>query len=141
MPNLLSRDSVVVGELTVIGAGSTAPAITATNGISYMQTLVETLVNLTYATTISLNPNLGGMYTTTTINATGNATINATTPGVAGQNFTLIVYNDATSGKTITLGTNFRASATLVGTSSKAAAISFYSDGTNWLEISRQTGL
>jgi hypothetical protein len=54
---------------------------------------------------------------------------------------TVVIINDATSGKTITFGTNFKPTATLVGTASKTATVSWLSDGTNWYEVGRSTGL
>lgn len=97
--------------------------------------------NLTYASTISVNPALGNVFETTTVNATGSATTNFLNAGTAGQTVTLIIVNDATSGKTMTWGTNLRpASATLVGVASKASTIVFESDGTNFFELSRETG-
>jgi hypothetical protein len=96
---------------------------------------------MTYASTISLNTQKGNVHTTTTVNATGNATINASDGGKAGQWIALIITNDATSGKVITFGTNFKSSGTLTGTTSKTATIYFLSDGTNWWELTRQMGL
>lgn len=96
---------------------------------------------MTYAATITLNPALGRFHTTTTINATGNATINASSGGLAGQTLNILITNDGTSGKTITFGTNFKPSATLVGTASKSAMVNFVSNGTSFYESSRQTGL
>lgn len=96
---------------------------------------------LTYASPTSVDVSLGNSFKTTTVNATGSVTFNATTGGVAGQIMRILIINDATSGKTITFGTNFRANATLVGTVSKGAVVSFLSDGTSWFETGRQTGL
>jgi len=92
---------------------------------------------MTYAATISLDITKPAMHKTTTVHATGNATINASAAGAAGQSLSVLIENDATSGKTITFGTNFRASATVVGTISKAAVVSFISDGAAWFEAGR----
>lgn len=92
---------------------------------------------VTYAATISLDVTKSDFHKTTTVNATGNATINASTGGVAGQWMELLIVNDATSAKTITFGTNFKVTGTVVGTVSKAAALRFRSDGTSWWEMSR----
>jgi hypothetical protein len=101
----------------------------------------DKFTNLTYAATISVNPALGNTFETTTVNATGNATINFSSAGTAGQEVKLIIINDATSGKTMTWGTNLRpASTTLVGVTSKASTIWFQSDGTSFFEMSRETG-
>lgn len=66
-----------------------------------------------------------------------NETVNASGTQVAGQRMTLIIVNDATLARTITFGTGFKPSATIVGTVSKAATIDFISDGTNWWETNR----
>jgi hypothetical protein len=96
---------------------------------------------LTYAAPTSVDTTLASFYTVTTVNATGSVTFNATTGGTAGQRMTILIVNDATSGKTITFGTNFRAASTLVGTISKAATIEFISDGTSFYEVARATVL
>lgn len=64
-------------------------------------------------------------------------TVNASGTQKAGQRMNLLILNDATLGRTITFGTGFKPSATVVGTISKVASISFLSDGTNWYELSR----
>jgi hypothetical protein len=94
---------------------------------------------MSYASTITLDVTKGNVHKTTTVNATGNATINASAGGVAGesQQMTIVITNDATSGKTITFGTNFSSAGTLVGTTSKTATITFVSDGVTWYETGR----
>ena len=69
------------------------------------------------------------------------ATINASVVGTAGQHIWVLIINDATSGKTITFGTNFKPNGTLTGTVNKAAVVQFVSDGTTWYEVARTTGL
>jgi len=96
---------------------------------------------MTYAGTISLNVELGNLHKTTTVNATGNATINASGVGTAGQHIWVLIINDATSGKVITFGTNFKPNGTLTGTVSKAAMVEFVSDGINWYEVARTLAL
>jgi|SRR5579859_2509612 len=103
--------------------------------------LTGTMDTMTYASTISLDVTLGNLHKTTTVNSTGNATINASAAGVAGQHIWVMITNDGTSGKTITFGTNFKPSATVVGTTSKTAVVHFVSDGTNFYEVARTLGL
>ena len=91
---------------------------------------------LTYASTIACDMSLGTVFTTTTVHATGNATINASN-GIAGQRVTFLITNDATTGKTITFGTNFVANGTLVGTVNLVAVIVFQYNGSSWIEQSR----
>jgi hypothetical protein len=90
---------------------------------------------ITYAATVSLDPTTGNVFEFSTIN--GALTINLATVPTAGQHFTIILPNDAVSGRTVTFGTSFRAVGTLVGTTSKAATITFVSDGTSAFEVSR----
>jgi hypothetical protein len=96
---------------------------------------------MTYAATISLDVTKAALHKTTTVNATGNATINASAGGNAGQQMSVLIANDATSGKVITFGTNFKSSGTVTGTVNKSALVKFESDGTNWFEASRTLAL
>ena len=96
---------------------------------------------MTYAGTITLDVTLGNLHKTTTVDATGNATINASGVGVAGQHMWILIVNDATSGKVITFGTNFKSTGTLTGTTSKQATIHFISDGVSWSEVARSLAL
>ena len=96
-----------------------------------------TVVPLTYASPISCDTTLGEVFTTTTVNGTGSVSINATTGGTAGQKATFLITNDATTGKTITFGTNFTPNGTLVGTINLTATVVFISNGTSWIEQSR----
>lgn len=95
----------------------------------------------TYASTVTLDVRQVLLNKTTTINAVGNATINLSGGGVAGQMIVVMIINDATSGKTVTFGTFFKPSATVGGTASKVAVVTFISDGNNFYETSRTTGL
>lgn len=88
---------------------------------------------VTHATTISWDPTLGLV---TKITPTANETINAASVGPAGQRATFLFAAD-TSARTITFGTNFAASATLVRGANLKAAIEFVSDGTTWTEANR----
>jgi hypothetical protein len=101
------------------------------------------LDTMSYASTITLDVTKGNVHKTTTVNATGNATINASAGGVAGEwsSIDIVITNDATSGKVITFGTNFSSTGTLTGTTSKTAVVTFVSDGVTWYERARTTGL
>ena len=100
-----------------------------------------TMDTMTYASTISLDVTKANLHKTTTVNATGNATINASAVGTAGQHMWILIVNDATSGKVITFGTNFKSTGTLTGTTSKQATIHFISDGVSWSEVARTLNL
>jgi len=97
---------------------------------------------LVYAATISISTTNGKkLKTVTTTNAIGNSTFNAADGGVADQEMRFIITNDATAGRTITFGTNFKPNGTLVGVASKTSTIMFVSDGTNWWEMFRTVGV
>jgi hypothetical protein len=96
---------------------------------------------LTYANPLSVDITKGDVFTVTTTSGVGNATFNASAVGVAGRIITFEIANDAGATRTITFGTHFRPASTLVGTQSKTASISFRSDGVNWVEMCRVTGI
>jgi hypothetical protein len=97
---------------------------------------------MAYASTIALDVTAASLHKTTTVHATGDCTINASGVGTANQTIRIMVVNDATSGKVVTFGTNFKSTGTLTGTASKAALLTFTSDGTAfWESASRVTGL
>jgi hypothetical protein len=86
-----------------------------------------------HASTISWDPTAGLV---TKITPTGAETINALSGGIAGQRATFLFAADG-SARTITFGTNFAASATVVRGASLRASIEFVSDGTTWIETNR----
>lgn len=64
-------------------------------------------------------------------------TVNASGTQKKGQELTCIITNDGNSSRTITFGTGFKAASTVVGTTSKAATVTFRSNGTYFYEIAR----
>lgn len=70
-----------------------------------------------------------------------NETVNASGAQFASQELTCIITNDATLPRTITFGTGFKPSATVVGTVSKVAVIKFVSNGTDFYELARTLAL
>jgi len=103
--------------------------------------LIGSMDTMNYAPAITLDVTLGDMHKITTVNGLGNATINATTGGLAGQHMWIIIANDPASSKMITFGTNLKSSGALTGTAGKSATIQFISDGTAWYEVARTTNL
>lgn len=100
------------------------------------------LDTMAYAAAITLNVAAGQVHETLTTSAIGNATINASSGGTAGQWMWVIINNDATASRTITFGTHFRTATTLSpGATSKAATIGFISDGTSWFECGRAVNI
>lgn len=129
--NLAISGAVAVGGTPTTGAKFHVKTGASSNNLDSM----------TYAGTISLDVTLGNVHKTITTSVVGNATINASAAGVAGQEITIIIANDVTAGRTITFGTNFRSTGTIVGTANKVATIRFVSDGTSWYETSRTLGV
>lgn len=123
--------------LTVNNTGGGKANLLVQNDIAFAGRIYGGLDTMTYAATISLDVTKAYVHQTTTVHATGNATINASTGGLSGQIMIVIIKNDATSGKTITFGTNFRPVGTVVGTTSKAAVVTFVSESNEWFEVSR----
>ena len=122
------------------GALTVAGGIYAAGNIVANAAYNDKLTTLTYASPTSVTVTSGNVFETTTVNATGSVTFNASGAGTAGQHMEIIIINDATSGKVITFGSNFRSSGTLTGVPSKASTIKFVSDGTSWFEVARTVG-
>lgn len=90
-------------------------------------------------TSSAIDPTKGDYQTCTT---TTSHSLTATDTGVAGDNLTLLITNDATTGRVITFSApGFQSTGTLTGTISKKAQITFRSNGTSWYEVSRSLGM
>lgn len=91
----------------------------------------------TYAATMSIDPAAGLLQS---IDATGDATLNALDGGLPGQ--VLVINFKANGGtRTATFGTNFRETGTAAPTVGKSIVVAFISDGTSWLEFSRSVAV
>ena len=108
---------------------------------SIARRFIASMDTMTYAKTVTLETTAGDLHETTTSNAVGNATVDAATPGLAGQHMWIIIINDQLSAKTVTFGKNFRSAGPLTGTPGKAATFQFISDGYGWYEVARTTNL
>lgn len=71
------------------------------------------------------------------VTATGNSTVITSFVASPGGILLVQIDNDSGGARTITFSTGFRATATVVGTASKAFGLVFVSDGTNWIEFAR----
>jgi hypothetical protein len=69
--------------------------------------------------------------------ATGNSTVATSGTYPKGARVAFQIFNDAGGARTITFGTGFRATATVVGTASKVILVEFVSDGTTLNELAR----
>lgn len=75
------------------------------------------------------------------VTQTGNITIANPASARLGAELTLILIQDNTGSRTITLGNAYKASVTFDGTASKANVIRFWCDGTNWWQIAASTAV
>jgi hypothetical protein len=93
----------------------------------------------TYAATTSLDPVLtySNFVNVVTNSTVGNATLTTGYVFNAGAQITVQISNDSGGARTITFGTGFRSTGTVVGTASKAILVTFTSDGTTLNEDGR----
>ncbi len=89
--------------------------------------------------TVSLDPALGDVFATT---PSGDMTINAAS-GLLGSRVSLVVTTTGTTPRTLTFGTNFKSTGTLVTgiLSGKVFTVNFVGDGTNLNETSRTVAM
>ncbi len=123
-----------------IAIGDTRGAVTIgklSNTSSFLGGLNIGTQALTYASAITVDPTQGTICTVTTVNATGNATLNMGSVLASGL-LVFIIKGDATSAKTITFG-NLLSTGTVASVQNKQVVVVFASDGTNYIEVSRQT--
>lgn len=126
---LLTAYPVVIdNSLTVNGALNS----TSNNGGS--------VVALTAAATISLDPTKGNVFTVTPAQ---NETINAASVAANGQYLTLVVTTSGTTSYTLTFGTDFISTGTLATgtTSGDYFTVTFVSNGTDYLEVARTVAM
>jgi hypothetical protein len=90
-----------------------------------------------YAAAMTVHSGQGLYQKIVTTSAVGNATVNITYLGKFGELMVLEIANDAGGARTITFGTNFRSTGTVVGTASKSIIVGFFSDGAGWKEAFR----
>lgn len=73
--------------------------------------------------------------------AVGNSTISNTVVRRKGTTIDIVFLNDASGARTITFGTGFRTTGTLVGVASQYRTIGFISDGTTFIERYRTASM
>lgn len=127
-------------DLSVVGASSWVVATSADNADNTINVNGKAgrVLATTYAATITPNP---WTAETVSVTLTGNVTI--ANPGVkpGGLRLRFVFTQDATGGRTVTFGTDFKTSWTPVTTASKVNIIEFLSNGTNWVQIGAQVGI
>jgi len=115
-------------------SGNTVPVLNGINEWSRQQT-VE-LTTLTYAASISWPLNANQVATVT---LTGNATLSNPSQKKAGGTYILIVKQDATGGRTLAFGSQYKwpggITPTLTPDASAVDVLTFVCDGTNMLGV------
>lgn len=96
-------------------------------------------VKPTYAATMALDAvMLYSRYVEiVTTSAVGNATLTTGVGANPGARLIIQIDNDSGGARTITFGTGFRSTGTVVGTASKIFVVEFCSDGLTWNEVAR----
>ena len=123
------------------GGGATRGGSEDRDRDAFARRFISSMETMAYAPTVTLETTAGDVHKTTTSNAVGNATINATTAGLPGQHMWVIVVNDQLSGKTVSFGNNFKSAGPVMGSPGKSATLQFISDGTTWYEVARTANL
>jgi hypothetical protein len=118
------------------GVGGTDP-----RGDVRARRVIAAMDSLNYQAAMTLDVTAGDVHKIRTAPNAGNATLAASTSGLAGQHMWIIIANDNTSAKTITFGANLLSAGPLAGAAGKSATIHFVSDGTAWYEVARTVGL
>ena len=118
------------------GVGGTDP-----RGDVRARRVIAAMDSLNYQAAMTLDVTSGDVHKIRTAPNAGNATLAASTAGLAGQHMWIIIANDNTSAKTITFGANLLSAGPLAGAAGKSATIHFVSDGTAWYEVARTVGL
>jgi len=143
--NLLAQPTVTVGSNEIVTAmlasGNTYAAPTLSGGTTITQAtpLYETYSTVSFSGTISLTfTTSDGNTRRIACSSSTASTINAASVPRAGYILRISFTTDGTGGNVITFGTSFKTTGTytLTGTN-KYFQITFLSDGTNLLEVSR----
>lgn len=115
-------------------SGNTVPVLDGINAYSKQQTF--TLATLTYGATVTWNVNNSQVAVLT---LTGNATLSSPINEVAGGTYILIVKQDATGGRTLAFGAQYKwpggITPTLTPDASAVDVLTFVYDGTSMLGV------
>jgi hypothetical protein len=101
--------------------------------------MIRGVDSTTYATETVFDSSKSAFKKIRTVSA--NANFNMTNGGRAGQELYMQIDNDTTANRTITFGGKFKVSGTLTGSTNATAMLQFISNGTNFMEVSRVTGI
>jgi hypothetical protein len=120
-----------------VGIGLTTPGATLqVTGTVAATPVVVGVVGASATITVT-----SGVVYTLTSTASTAMTLTPSAAGVAGQEMELIITSDATGGDVVTFASTFKSTGTLTLTANKIYVVRFRSNGTNWLEQSRTTGV
>lgn len=101
----------------------------------------RSMLTPTAGSTVTISIDTSYPHTVCSWTAAQAETINLSGTPNDGQLLTLIVTNDASSGRVLTMGTNLKSSGTITGTVNKKATITFIALGGAFYEIGRTLGL
>lgn len=105
------------------------------------QAAQQATITATPGATVNLSVATGSLLNVASWTATDTETVNAVGAQTVGQRLVCIIFMNAVIPVTITFGTGFKASATLVGAAAKTSIIEFVSNGTEFLEVARTLSL
>ncbi len=95
----------------------------------------------TYAATVSIDVTISHHVVQTSFTTSATSTFNASAAGTAGDVLIIVTEADASGTTTVTFGTNLKSSGTQATTASHFSTITFISDGSRYVEVSRVTNL
>jgi len=101
--------------------------------------MIRGIDSTSYATETVFDSSKSALKKIRTVGA--NSNFNMTNGGRAGQELYLQIDNDTTANRTITFGGKFKVSGTVVGSTNATAMLQFISNGSNFMEVSRVTGI
>ena len=140
-PQWVFYDGQVFRLMGSSGSGGEGGGETDQRGDVRARRVISKMTAIPYQATMTLEVTAGDMHKIRTEPNSGNAILNASTGGLAGQHMWIIVSNDTVSAKTITFGANILSAGPLRGSAGKSATLQFISDGSAWYEVARTQNL
>lgn len=146
--NLLAQPTVTIGAgevvSSMIASGNTIDAVTLSGGVTLTQStpIYEGYTSVAFSGTIALSFTASdGNTRRIACTSSTSSTITATAPR-AGYVLRISFTTDGTAGNVITFGTGFKTTGTYtLSTANKYYTITFVSDGSNLIEVSRTTAV
>lgn len=126
--------ATIRGGLTVSASG-----IVVTGSSSFANDLKRSFQSIAFSATITPSATAGEQVIVGIL--TGNITVNNPTGGAQGQELMFEFQQDGTGGRTVTFGNNYKVNWTPSTTASLRNTITFFFDGSAWVQKSTATGL